>query len=126
MERKLASIQVISALDPIEGADRIERATVLGWQLVVKKGEFSVGDLCVYVEIDSLLSDLPEFEFMRNRNFRVRTIRLKNTLSQGLALPISVLARIGNLLYNNGNIYLEIPDGYLQNNEQKERENLCR
>lgn len=46
--RKLASIQKIKALDPIEGADAIERASVLGWQLVVKKDEFKVGDLCVY------------------------------------------------------------------------------
>ena len=51
--RKLASIQKIIALDPIDGADAIERATVLGWQLVVKKGEFNIGDLCVYCEIDS-------------------------------------------------------------------------
>ena len=46
--RKLASIQKIVALDPIEGADAIERATVLGWQLVVKKNDFQVGDLVVY------------------------------------------------------------------------------
>jgi len=45
--RKLASIQRIRALEPIEGADAIEKAAVLGWQLVVKKGEFQVGDFAV-------------------------------------------------------------------------------
>ena len=46
--RKLASIQKIKSLEPIPEADAIEKATVLGWQLVVKKGEFKTGDLVVY------------------------------------------------------------------------------
>lgn len=54
--RKLASVQRIKTLDPMAGADAIERATVLGWQLVVKKGEFKVGELCVYCEVDSVLT----------------------------------------------------------------------
>lgn len=53
--RKLASIQRIEWLRPIEGRDRIELAGVLGWQVIVKKGEFHVGELCIYVEIDSIL-----------------------------------------------------------------------
>lgn len=91
MERKLASIQCISAIEPIPDADRIEVVHVLGWQCVSKRGEFSVGDLCVYFEIDSILPDIPEFEFMRARKFRVRTIKLRGTLSQGLAMPMSIL-----------------------------------
>jgi RNA ligase (TIGR02306 family) len=89
--RKLASIQKIRALDPIEGADAIERATVLGWQLVVKKGEFKVGDLVVYCEIDSLMPDRPEFEFLKPRGMRVRTIRLRGQVSQGICFPLSIL-----------------------------------
>ncbi len=89
--RKLASIQRIKALDPIEGADAIERATVLGWQLVVKKGEYKVGDLCVYCEIDSLMPERPEFEFLRPRGMRIRTIRLRGQVSQGICLSLSVL-----------------------------------
>jgi RNA ligase (TIGR02306 family) len=89
--RKLASIQKIKALDPIEGADAIERATVLGWQLVVKKGEFKVGDLVVYCEIDSLMPDRPEFEFLKPRGMRVRTIRLRGQVSQGICFPLSIL-----------------------------------
>ncbi|MFN0050343.1 MAG: RNA ligase (ATP) [Cytophagales bacterium] len=89
--RKLASIQKILALDPIEGADAIERATVLGWQLVVKKGEFNVGDLAVYCEIDSLMPDVPIFEFLKVRQFRIRTIRLRGQVSQGICFPLSIL-----------------------------------
>lgn len=89
--RKLASIQKIKSLDPIEGADAIERASVLGWQLVVKKDEFKVGDLCVYCEIDSLLPDKPEFEFLRARKMRIRTVRLRGQISQGICFPLSFL-----------------------------------
>lgn len=89
--RTLASIQRIKALAPIEGADAIEKATVLGWQLVVKKGEFQVGDLAVYCEIDSLLPDRPEFEFLKPRGMRIRTIRLRGEISQGICFPLSIL-----------------------------------
>jgi RNA ligase (TIGR02306 family) len=89
--RKLASIQRVRALEPIEGADAIEKATVLGWQLVVKKGEFRVGDLCIYVEIDSILPEKPEFEFLRNKNFRIKTIRLRGQISQGICFPLIFL-----------------------------------
>ncbi|MFM9838913.1 MAG: RNA ligase (ATP) [Cyclobacteriaceae bacterium] len=89
--RQLASIQKIKSLEPIEGADAIEKATVLGWQLVVKKGEFKVGDLCIYCEIDSLLPEKPEFEFLRPRKMRIRTVRLRGQISQGICFPLSFL-----------------------------------
>ncbi len=89
--RKLASLQRIKALQPIEGADAIEKATVLGWQLVVKKGDYQVGDLCIYVEIDSILPEKPEYEFLRNKHFRIKTIRLRGQISQGICFPLSFL-----------------------------------
>ncbi len=89
--RKLASIQRIRALEPIENADAIEKATVLGWQLIVKKGEFQLGDLAVYCEIDSLMPDKPEFEFLKPRGMRIRTIRLRGQISQGICFPLSIL-----------------------------------
>jgi RNA ligase (TIGR02306 family) len=89
--RKLASIQKIKQLSPIPEAEAIEKALVLGWELVVKKGEFQVGDWCVYCEIDSLLPDKPEFEFLKPRGMRIRTIRLRGQVSQGICFPLSIL-----------------------------------
>lgn len=97
--RKLASIQRIWKIEPIEGADRIELAFVLGWQCVVNKGQFEPMDLAVYFEIDSFLPIRTEFEFMRNscykktdvmgEGFRLRTMRFRGQISQGLLLPLS-------------------------------------
>lgn len=77
--RKLASIQMIKSLEAIEGADAIEKATVLGWQLVVKKGDFMAGDLCVYCEIDSLMPERPEFEFLKLRGMRIKRYDCEDT-----------------------------------------------
>ncbi len=87
--RKLVSVQRILALDPIEGADRIELATILGWQVVVKKGEFQVDELALYFEVDSYLPEAPWASFLKSR--RLKTIKLRGCLSQGLALPRTVV-----------------------------------
>lgn len=89
--RKLASIKTIAELQPIEGKDRIVLASVDGWRVIVKKGEFRVGDLCVYVEIDSVLPEKPEFEFLRSKNFRVKTMKMGKVFSQGICFPLSIL-----------------------------------
>jgi RNA ligase (TIGR02306 family) len=101
MERKLASIRKISDLSPIEGADKIEVATIDGWKVVVAKDvNHKVGDLVVYCEVDSFLPIREEFEFLRKSShkkmgdqegFRLKTIRLRGQLSQGLILPIHIL-----------------------------------
>lgn len=92
--RKLASIQKIVKISPIEGADKIEVAGVLGWECVVaKKDNFKVGDFIVYIEIDSIVPEKPEFEFLRPRKFRVKTIKLRKQISQGLVIPISMLPK---------------------------------
>lgn len=85
---KLASVQRIVNLSPIEGADLIEKATVLGWEVVVKKGEYKIGELCSYIQIDTVVPELPEYEFLRERKFRVRTIKLRKQISQGLIVPL--------------------------------------
>lgn len=90
-ERKLASIQVISNIESIKDADKIVKATILGWEVVVLKDDFNVGDKCVYCEIDSILPERPDFEFLRERKFRIKTIKLKGQVSQGIAFPLSVL-----------------------------------
>ena len=84
----IATIQKISNIRPIPDADKIEIAEVLGWQVVVKKGEFKINDYVVYIEIDTVVPPLPEFEFLRERNFRVRTIKLRKQISQGLIVPL--------------------------------------
>lgn len=104
--RKLASIRIVSELRPIPGADLIDLAIVDGWQCVVKKGEFAPGDRCVYFEIDSVLPVRPEYEFLRKscyrradwlpggEGFRIKTVKLRGQISQGLALPVSALGSL--------------------------------
>lgn len=89
--RKLAHIEKVNQIVPIEGADKIELVKILDWQCVAKKGDFKVGDLAVYHEIDCLCSEEPHYEFLRDRKFRIRTIKLRGQISQGLAMPLSIL-----------------------------------
>lgn len=84
----LASVQVITDIQPIDGADNIVLAFVLGWQVVVKKNEFNIGDKVCYIQIDTVVPELPEYEFLRERKFRVRTIKLRQKISQGLIIPL--------------------------------------
>src|SRR5260221_3575146 len=88
---KLASIQTITNIREITGADRIEAATVLGYQTVIKKGEFRPGDLCVWHEPDTVVAEKPEYEFLSKQGFRLKVSRFRGQVSQGLALPLSVL-----------------------------------
>ena len=101
MSRKLASVQKIKAIKPIEGADRIEVVQVLNWDCVAKKGEYQVGDMVIYFEIDSLLPDIPAFEFLRGSSwsqklnkYKVRTHKFRGQISQGLVIPILKLKEI--------------------------------
>lgn len=105
-ERTLATIQKVLNLIPIEGADFIELAQIMGWQCVVKKGIFKPGDLGVYCEVDSWLPVDPKYEFLRKNcykknelgeGFRIKTIRLKKILSQGLFLPLSDFPELFNM-----------------------------
>lgn len=100
IERKLASIQAIEEIKPIEGADAIEAYRVQGWWVVGRKNEYSVGDLVVYVSIDSWVpNELAPFltkgrepkEYNGVKGERLRTIKLRGQISQGLLLPIAVL-----------------------------------
>ena len=100
MQRKLASVQKITDIKPIEGADKIAVATVLGWQVVILKEDFKVDDLVIYFETDSLLPIHPAFEFLAkdgtktilgddkkdHTGYRLRTIKLRGQVSQGLCV----------------------------------------
>ena len=92
--RKLASIELIDKLEPIPNADNILKATVKGWECVVaKKDNFSVGDKVIYIEVDSVCPPKPEFSFLKERKYRVKTIKLRKQISQGLILPMSYLKK---------------------------------
>lgn len=99
MGRQLATIRRVSSIEPIENADNIELLHIDGWQVVSKKGAFKEGDLCVYFEIDSILPKTATWSsFMEGRKFKVKTIKLRGTLSQGLALPLYDLPMSGKVV----------------------------
>jgi hypothetical protein len=89
--RKLASIKTIQQLLPIEGRDKIELAVVDGWSVIVKKSEFAVGDKTVYCEIDSVMPETEQFEFLRSKKFRIKTMKMAGVVSQGICFPLSFL-----------------------------------
>jgi len=102
--RQLVTVETISDVQPIPDADAIEVVTVRGWRVVVRIGEFEVGDSCVYFEIDALLpmSD-PRFAFLTPRGtkevdgrtyHRLKTARLRGVYSQGLVLPLSAFPEL--------------------------------
>ena len=91
MERKLASIQKVGDVVPIPGADKIQVAKIQGWSVVIKKDEYKPGDLCVYAEIDSVLPPKPEFEFLKDRSYRIKTIKLRGQISQGIVFALRIL-----------------------------------
>jgi RNA ligase (TIGR02306 family) len=102
--RALATIQEVSAVTAIEGSDFLESAHVMGWQCVVKKGSFKPGDRAVYFEVDSFLPEDERYEFLRKtsfrdnadngRGFRIKSIKLRGTLSQGLLQPAGLFPEL--------------------------------
>ena len=110
-ERAMATIRKIDSIDPIEGADAIEVATVGGWKVVVKKNEFKVGELAVYFEIDSWVpNELAPFltkgteprEYNGVKGERLRTVKLRGQISQGLLLPLEPTCKnIESLLFED-------------------------
>lgn len=104
--RALATVRTVHDVRPIEGADLIELALVDGWQCVVKKGEFKPGDAGLYFEIDSFLpAEDPRFAFLERdfrtnsygmRGARLRTIKLRGQISQGLLLPLAEFPEAAN------------------------------
>ena len=97
IERKMASVQKIAEIKPIEGADRIVAYRINGWWAVDSKDKYEVGDYVVFCEVDSWIPhELAPFlskgkeprEFEGVKGERLRTQKFKNQVSQGLILPI--------------------------------------
>jgi RNA ligase (TIGR02306 family) len=112
IKRKLARVVPIDAVEKHPNADSLDICTVGGWKVVTKLGEYQAGDLAVYCEVDSFLPhELAPFlskgneprEFNGVKGERLRTVRLRKQLSQGLLLPMSVLSDYANGDDGDGN-----------------------
>ena len=105
--RNLVTIQKVKSISAIPDSDFLELACIMGWQCVVKKGEFRPGDLGVYYEVDSFLPVEERYEFLRNtsyrdnsdngQGFRIRTVKMRGQLSQGLFLPLEKFPELAGL-----------------------------
>jgi len=103
--RKLATVRVIKDVVPIVKADSIELIVVDGWQSVDKKGKYHIGERIIYCEVDSCLPILPEYEFLRKSSYKVlhtgeecfllKSMKLRGELSQGLIIPLTFDAEVG-------------------------------
>jgi RNA ligase (TIGR02306 family) len=112
--RKLATIRKVKDILPIENADFIELAKIDGWQCVVKKGMFKKDDLCVFFEIDSFIPLEERYEFLRKSSYRInndgdegfklRTVKLRGQISQGLLLPLDVFPEIDLPIKSGDNV----------------------
>lgn len=85
-QRELAYVVQIDEIRPIEGYDRVEHARVGGWWVIVKKDQFQVGDLAIYIEVDSKVPETEVFEFLAKRNYKVKTLKMCKVISQGLLM----------------------------------------
>jgi len=105
--RSLVTIQKARAISPIPDSDFLELAHIMGWQCVTKKGEFKEGDLGVYYEVDSFLPVDERYEFLRASSFRanadngdgfrIRSMKMRGQLSQGLLLPLEKFPELAGL-----------------------------
>src|SRR5512137_243642 len=91
----LATMQVVKNVRHHPNADALDLVQILGWQVVTKRDEFKEGDLCVYIVIDTVLPEKPDFEFLRNKHFRIKPIRLRGEESAGICFPLSILGNFG-------------------------------
>lgn len=99
MSTVLASIERILDIQPIEGADRIQVAKVLGYQSVIKKGEYAIGDLVVFIRPDTLLPRSSWNVFLWPKNMpditgpavRLKISKFRGCFSEGLIVPCGTL-----------------------------------
>lgn len=98
-QRELAYVVAIDEIRPIEGYDRVEYARVNGWWVIISKNDnLSVGDKCVYFEVDSRCPSTDErFAFLEKRNYKVKTLKMCRVFSQGLLMPLSLFPELGDV-----------------------------
>lgn len=107
--RKLASIQTISNIFDVPETDNLQLAQINGWQVVTnKQNKFQVNDKVIYCEIDSILPEMPVYEFLRSKKFRIKTQKIRGVLSQGIIFPLSILYE-----YVNENLSINDIDNFI-------------
>lgn len=111
MSRKLVTLRQLDAVVKHPNADALELGRIGGWQVVLKKDEFVTGDYGVFFEIDSILPDRPEFKFLIDKQgkqytnglgARLKTVKLRGAVSQGLMMPVSMFPEIEEHLRDEG------------------------
>lgn len=128
MSRKLASIVRIKSCDPIPDTERLSVATMegKGWRVVTGRDEFKLGELAVYLEIDSFVDPTDErYAFLRDRclrkfvsksgavlreGIRIKSIKLRGVVSQGLLMPLAKFTEITERMPNDYQICLSEED----------------
>lgn len=114
--RKLASVQTIIDLWNIPETDNLQIAQINGWQVVTnKQNNFKINDKIIYCEIDSILPEMPVYEFLRSKKFRIKTQKIRGSLSQGIIFPLSILYE-----YVNENLSVNDIDNFIHSIEEEQ------
>ena len=115
--RELAYVVTIDEIRPIEGYDRVEYARVGGWWVIIKKDQFKVGDMAIYIEVDSKVPEKEPFMFLEKRKFKVKTLKMCKVISQGLLMEPADFGweiedlQVGNFVTEKlGIVYAEAED----------------
>ena len=115
--RELAYLVKIDEIRPIPNYDRVEHARVGGWWIIVRKDQFKVGDVAIYIEIDSKVPEKEPFMFLEKRHFKVKTLKMCKVISQGLLMSLedfgwSLRGANSNVIITGDGLdnYLEVGD----------------
>lgn len=99
-ERMMAWVATIDQVQNHPNADRLDLCRVGGWQVVTLRDEYKEGDRVIYISIDSWVpTEIAPFlskgqeprVYEGVKGERLRTIKLRQEISQGLILPFSIL-----------------------------------
>ena len=86
-----AYVAKIDEIKEIVGADKIEQARIGGWNCIIQKGEYNVGDLVVVATTDAVipesLSNAMNVTNYLRKGQRVRTVKLRGVYSECLIIP---------------------------------------
>lgn len=86
---KLASIELISDIQPHPNADKLDLAKVLGYTCIVEKDKYKAGDAVVLIQPDTVLPDEPWAEVFKKKSGRTKAIKLRGCWSFGIVMPTS-------------------------------------